>query len=398
MVYGYSVMLNTDYKVSPITGSFDELDLISIIIHRIIGGDPCSVNWEWFKGVIIYHEIIPFAYLSLKDSNLSVPEDLMQLLRNNYYYALRRCQECRQEFLRILKEFENCRISILPIKGMQFLYDIYARLPARPMVDIDLLVKEDDILKAEELFSNLGYKKELYGLKEEYWRKDYCHLIFLRKEGRKTFIAELHWGLDFKRKNRMVLDELWKRTREIDADGKRIKLLSAEDAFFSLALHNRRFGKPLNIKYAVDLILLLNKHSCQFDWDYILSQCRKYNLSAPVFFSLYQAEFLRSLNIPEYVRKELKIPRWKKRLIQRFIEKNTFPLKTKTLPQIKSLYLKSHFLLYDSLREPVSYVLNIPKEQFAKYYRLRPYTKKTAFLYRNRLFYMLFKSVSLFKK
>jgi hypothetical protein len=196
----------------------------------------------------------------------------------------------------------------------------------------------------------------------------------------------------------MVLDELWDRTKEIDADGKKIKLLSAEDALFSLALHNRRFGKSLNIKYAVDLILLLNKYAPQFDWDYVLSRCRKYSLCAPVFFSLYQAEFLSDLNIPEYVLKELKIPRWKKILIQRFIEKNTFPLKIKTLSLNKNLYLKSHFLLYDSLWEPVSYILNIPQEQFAKYYCLKPYTKKTTFLYRNRLFYMLFKVLGLFKR
>lgn len=47
-----------------------------------------------------------------------------------------------------------------------------------------------------------------------------------------------------------------------------------------------------------------------------------------------------------------------------------------------------HFLLYDTLWEPIDYILNIPLEQFAKFYEIKPYDRMTGFLYENRLFYM----------
>ena len=110
-----------------------------------------------------------------------------------------------------------------------------------------------------------------------------------------------------------------------------------------------------------------------------------------LFFILSQAKLLFELNIPQYVWRELNLPTYKRMLIQKFIEKNTFLSNKKILN--KNLYLKSHFLLYDSLWESIGYIFDIPKEQFAKYYGLEPYDKKTNFLYRNRLFYITFKLI-----
>jgi hypothetical protein len=377
-----------------------EINLIKLIIKVMAGikeeksKDLLNlniINWERFKDLIIYHDLTPFAYLALKNSDSFLPQDLKEFLENNYYCALVRCQNLWQEFLRISTAFEQAKINLLPIKGMALLQNIYTQHPLRPMTDIDLLVKEGDLLKAEAIFCDLGYRKELYGLKEEYWRKNQCHITFYKKEDEKAPFIELHWGLDFKRKNRFILPELWERVRTINVDGRFIKVLSPEDTLFSLALHIRRFGRPLCLKNVYDLILLLSKYASNFNWDYVLSQSRKYNIYSTVFFILSQTKLLFELDIPGYVWEELNLPIYKRRLIQKFIEKNTFLVDKKM--QSNSLYLKSHFLLYDSLWEPIEYILNIPQEQFAKFYGLKSYDKKTDFLYKNRLFYIPYKAV-----
>lgn len=375
-----------------------EIELIRIILKRIAGEGIKgvrdllnSVNWERFKDLIIYHDLTPFTYSVLKDFNSFLPKDLREFLKNNYYCVLVRCQRLWQEFLRISMAFQQMGIMLLPIKGMALLYDIYSYKPIRPMTDLDLLVKEEDLPKAELIFCELGYRKELYGLEEEYWRKNQCHIAFYKKEEEKAPFVELHWSLDFKRENRNILPKLWERIREINVDGKTIKLLSPEDTLFSLALHNRRFGKTLCLKNVYDLILLLNKHASGFGWDYVLNQSRKYGICSTLFFILYQANLLLGLKLPKYVWRELDLPTWKRRIIQRFIEKNTF-LSTEEM-QNKNLYLKSHFLLYDSFWKPINCVINIPKEQFTKYYGLAIYTERTKFLYQMRLLYMPLKYI-----
>lgn len=348
------------------------------------------INWEAFKEFLIYNEIAPFAWLALKDYSSFLTSELREFLKNTYYCALVHCQQLKQEFLRILIAFKKAGVSILPVKGIALIEDVYSPWPIRPMSDIDLLVKEENLPEAERVFSDLGYRKDLYGLKEEYWRKKQCHIAFFKRENEGlSFLVELHWSLDFKRRGRYILPELWERIREINVDNQAVKVLSPEDTFFSLALHSRRYGKPLCLKNVYDFVLLLNKYASDFNWDYVLNQGRKYNLFSAIFFMLYQAKLLLNINVPQYVWERLSLPDWKAYTIRRFIEKNIFlPIEYR---KNKELYLKSHFLLYDSLWEPAEYILNIPLEQFARYYNLEPYNKRTEFFYRWRFFYIPWK-------
>jgi hypothetical protein len=184
---------------------------------------------------------------------------------------------------------------------------------------------------------------------------------------------------------------MFDRAREISMHNKNVKVLSPEDTFFSLALHQRRFGITLSLRNVCDMAMLLNKYSSKFDWNYVLSESKKSKVCSTIFFALYQSSFFFGTEIPAYVWKELNLSKCKKFLIRRFIEKNTFL--PKQTSRNKNLYLKAHFLLYDNLWEPLDYILNIPQEQFAKFYALTPYTKRTEFLYKNRLFYILFKVI-----
>lgn len=378
-----------------------EVELIKTTIKKAInpieqwrheGVDFAAVNWEVFKELVLYHELTPFAYLVIKDYNSFLPGNLLEFLKQCYYCELVHCEHLWRKFLLIQDAFQQAQTVMVPLKGIALLADVYTQRPLRSMVDIDLLVREENIQKAEEILYDLGYRKELFGLKEKYWRKSQCHIVF-RKEGKegKEGLIELHWSLDFKRKHRTILPALWKRIIEVNVENRTMQLLSCEDTFFSLALHQRRFGKPLCFKNVLDAILLLHKYATHFDWDYVVKESRTGEMCSTTFFLLAQIKFLTEIAIPKLVIEDLDIPLWKRRLIQRFIEKNTF-LPSLNL-KIKDLYLKSHFLLYDSLWEPTEYILNIPKEQFANYFSLDIDAKRTDFFYRNRLFYIPLKVI-----
>ncbi len=371
-----------------------EAALIALIVHRIINNkkkicellNSGKIGWLKFKELIAYHELAPFAYLALKEFDSLLPRDIYALLRNSYYCDLARCEHFWQEFLCISAAFKRAQIKILPIKGIALLEDLYSRYPIRPMIDIDLLVEEKEIPTAEKILNDLSYRKNFREGEEKYWREKQIHFAFHKKEGKANFPVELHWALDFKRKGCFALPELWERVRTIEADGRLIRLLSPEDTLFSLALHGRRFGKTLCLKNVYDAVLLLNKYAGSFDWDYCLEMSKKYELNSVLFFMLCQVRLLSDKNIPERAWKELRVSKFKRAVIRWFIEKNTFS------PNIdrrgKGLYLTNHFLLYDTFQEPAAYIFNIPKEQFAKYYGLSPYDRKTGLLYRFKLLYI----------
>jgi len=347
-----------------------------------------DIDWQKFKELLAYHELFGFVFHILKEVSGRIPADFVSTLKNSYYYSLSSSQKIWAEFLRIYSLFEKSGVILLPLKGASFLEDIYSENPVRPMVDLDCLVKEADLNQAEGILSRLGYKKELGGLKEEYWRNKQYHLTFNNYGSQRATIVELHWGLDYKRNGLNLYPELWSRCRHLDLGDRKIQVLSVEDAFFSLALHNRRFGKPLCLKNVYDFVMLINKYGNNFDWDYILAQCRRYRLFCCAYFFIFQASFAFGTKIPGGVIKRLKVSRHKRALIERFVKKNTFR------SEEKNLFLKSHFLLYDDFWEPVEYIINIPQEQFAKYYRLRPYERRTSLYYRWRFLYIPFKALA----
>jgi hypothetical protein len=368
----------------PVSGVEHDIAIEEIIADK-------SIDWGLFKQLITYHHLIPLAYLRLKDFIDLLPAGSAKFIKNNSYNTLKHAHYYWREFAQILDLFEQSAVTLVPIKGVAFLADIYQETFLRPMVDIDILVREKELSKAEAILLGLGYKKDLRGLKEEYWRQDQYHIAFSKNNGNFMLLVELHWALDYKRKKRHLLPEIWQRLRDVRYDGKIIRLLSPEDSLFSLALHSRRLGENLCLKNVYDAILLMRKYEADFDWDYCLSMCEKYDMRVTLFFLLAQMQFLSGYTSPEHVLKKLNILALRKKIIRMFIAKNTFSMKK--LLQHKNLYLQLHFLLHDSFIESSAYVINIPREQFAKFYGLEAYSKKTEFLYQWRLPYVLKKTL-----
>ena len=351
-----------------------------------------QINWDKIKLLLLEHGIAPFVYPILDHFASLVHQELNEFLKSNYYLNLTQNLILHREFIRIASAFNKMNISVVPIKGIAFLQDIYAKSPIRPMVDMDLFVKEDELAQAQGVLEKCGYEKNLEGLLESYWRNNQCHIAFCKVATNKpkNIHIDLHWGLDFKRKKRAILPQLWKHIRKVKVDNLQITLLSPEDNFFSLALHQRRFGKIINLKYALDTALIL-RNCRNFNWDYVVYESRRGKMCSCVFFMLAQTEYFLGINIPDPVKHGLGVSSFKQKVIRDFIAKNAF--KFSNVNSLKKIYLGSHFLLYDSLMEPVEYILNIPKEQFAKFYNLKPYDKQTQFYYNNRLLYMPFKLI-----
>jgi len=349
-----------------------------------------GLDWERFKRLIYYHELLAYLYPLIKDSAGLFPADVVDILKSNYFYCLLHGQRLLQEFSYISAAFSQAKIRIVPLKGVAFLQDIYAHIPARPMTDIDLLVEKANLPLATEILLSLGFSERLDGLKRSYWLEKQCHLQFIKRKSDKNVIKlDLHFSLDFKRKNLKILPQLWDRV----SGG----MLSPEDAIFSLALHQRRFGKVLCLKNVIDAGLILNKYQDTLDWDYLITQARSGRMRSTMFFLLAQVRMIFGPEIrlpglklfcPSYVKREL---------IHSFIKHNVFS--DSLAKRTNQLYLKSHFLLYDDFLEPASYILNIPQEQFAKFYNLNPYSKNTKLLHKNRFAYIFYRSVfSLFVK
>lgn len=361
---------------------YSNLPEASLLLKTAADNPPFEfegINSAKFIKLVEVYNIAPLLFYKLKDHKARVPPDIYTHLKSRYLRNILINKVFWNDFLRISDIFRQNNVALLPLKGVDTLIRFYPYFDLRAMVDIDILIKEGQFAQAEKILSELNYSKKLYGLKEEYWRKHQCHITFY-KEG---VTVEVHWGLDFKRGKRTILPRLWERIQAIEFKDHKVDIFSPEDALFSFALHLRRFGNMLFLKQVFDVAKII-KESSGFDWDYVLRESKIGKMEATVYFILMQVSLFTKTEVPEEIFNQLNISTWQKTLIRKFILKYTF----QTEISMKNAYLKAHFLLYDSLYEPIIYIVNIPYEQFCKFYFLKPYTKKADLLYNLRFIYM----------
>jgi len=338
-----------------------------------------NIKADLFVELAKLHNVTPLVFYKLQKHGQQVPEELYLSLKPYYIGNLTTNLKFWKEFLKINEAFKENNISLLPLKGVDILARFYPAFDLRSMVDIDILIKEEQFTDAEKVLFSLGYQKNLRGLKEEYWRKHQCHIAFYKERA----VLEVHWGLDFKRGDRVILPRIWERMQQIELRNHKINTFSPEDAIFSFALHLRRYGNILALKQVLDAAQIINK-TTDFDWSYVLEESKRGRMEATLYFLLTQVLLFTDTPVPEDILKRLQVPFWQKKLIRKFLLKNTFL----TEPSCKRNYLKAHFLLYDTLLEALLYLINIPYEQFCKFYNFKPYTAASRLLYNLRLFYM----------
>lgn len=367
--------------MKPISNYAPEAELLLATINGLPFFRFENVDPAIFMELVRLHEMGPLLFRKHSSFEYDFLKNNYSELKSTYLRNTLSNISLWKEFLRIEEAFRQKKIPIVPMKGLDVLTRFYPLFDQRQMSDIDLLVKEEIFDQAESLFYDLGYQKYLEGLKELYWKQHQCHIVF--HHPRKKIRVDLHFGLDFKRPDRIFLPHLWERLTTVTTGKNQISLLSPEDALFCFALHWRRFGNILSLKQVLDAARLL-RTTPQFDWEYILTESRRGKMKSTIYFILLQASLFCKVKLPKKFLEALNIPSWKIFFMKTLILQYTFKLDQ----PLKTIFLAAHFLIYDSILEPILYLFHIPYEQFCKFYNLEPYTRKTDLIYRFRIFRM----------
>ncbi len=378
-------------------GMHKEFELLQTVLREIVyGGYRSSIarrlfseKWDWplLRELFLYHEFAPFCHIILKDERDFLPPGFSRFLENCYYTEFARYMHLLDECRRICEEAEQAGVTFVPIKGFSYAEGYYKKYGFRPLLDIDILVKAPDLERGVSLLERAGYRKN-FPESERYWKTYQCHFSFLKTAGDSRAVCELHWALDCKRGDSDILSGVWARLGRARLGDREIRVLSPEDAVFSLALHQRRFGRMLNLKYICDLGLML-KNEDTFDWEYVMKTAYEEKVRASLYFLLEQTRIMLGVDVDK-VRKTLRIPSWQKKCAARVITSYCALPAERLSPYY--LYALCHMLLYDRLDEPVRSIIRIPQEQFAKFYGLDLYAPSTRRRYRMRFLYMAYRA------
>ncbi|MBI5789355.1 MAG: nucleotidyltransferase family protein [Candidatus Schekmanbacteria bacterium] len=204
-------------------------------LSQIAGG---KVDWFKWLSIARYYRISPLLYFNLSRNDLleNLPLNIRQELKKDFLetHSLNLAQY--HELNRLLKLFQDAGINCLVLKGAALAISLYPDIGLRPFGDIDLLLHDKDIARAEELLGG-SYQRQTPDNLSALAQSCYFHYHYQRVAPPKLSI-ELHWRL-FSPTTPLQLDlsGFWEQKQTVEAFGWSFSVPSRECLFLHLCLH-----------------------------------------------------------------------------------------------------------------------------------------------------------------
>ncbi len=256
-----------------------------------------EVDWEYLFLLARRHSVVPLVYLQLERHAADlVPAEKLSQLKKHYLENSARNTILTAELCRLITSFAESGIEAIPYKGPVLALFAYDNLALRRFVDLDVIVKKTDVLKARELLLAHDYtpSKALSLSQQELLLRTQHNLQFSRYNHR--LIVELHWEVaPHLFASTVDADTLWQNLVTINLNGTQVKTLSAEDLLFSLCVHGSRHLWE-RLSWICDVAELVSRRSV--DWNALLKRATDADSERMFLLGLYLAERLLDALLP----------------------------------------------------------------------------------------------------
>jgi hypothetical protein len=260
-----------------------------------------DVDWEYLFLIARRHAVLPLLYLQLeRHASDLVPHEYLLKLKKHYLENSARNTLLTAELCWLISLFAESGIEAVPYKGPLLALFAYDNLALRRFVDLDVIVKKTDVVKAREILLAEGYSpaKSLSLSQQELLLRTQHNMQFSRDNRR--LIIELHWEVaPHLFASSVSADHLWRNLVTAELNGNKVKALSAEDLLFSLCVHGSRHLWE-RLSWICDVAELISRH--RFDWPALLERADKSNTDRMFLLGLFLAQELLHTPLPAEVK------------------------------------------------------------------------------------------------
>ena len=260
-----------------------------------------DVDWEYLFQLARRHSIVPLVYIQLQEhaSDL-VPQQFLNKLKKHYFENSARNTLLTAELCRLINLFRDEGIEAIPYKGPVLALFAYGDIALRRFVDLDVIVKKADVLKAREILLRSGYtpSKSLSLSQQELLLRTQHNMQFSRDNHR--LIIELHWEVAPHLFASTVNGErLWQDLITLDLNGTEVKTFSAEDLLFSLCVHGSRHLWE-RLAWICDVAELITRRP--LNWPTLLERAATADTERMFLLGIHLAERLLDAPVPAEVK------------------------------------------------------------------------------------------------
>ncbi len=249
---------------------------------------------------ILFHRVRQYRLEGL------LPPEVPGALSRQYQATLKRNLSLVGEMRKILAAFEKAGIPSMVLKGLALAELVYPNIALRGMSDVDVLVRKEDLFRAEACLASLGYASRDGALAVAVQNPTgYLASLEYGKERASPLLLHLHWHpvntsvpatafaahIDVRR--------LWSqavKTRIADRDA---WMLCPEHLLLYLCEHALRVGHSFDrLLLVCDIFFAVQAFAGRLDWAFLVEESRRFQLSRLVFHALSIVQHYTALAIP----------------------------------------------------------------------------------------------------
>jgi hypothetical protein len=199
-----------------------------------------TLDWHRFVRLAHRHRLLPLCarHLNRLAGDLmprSVLDSMHEYTEQNVHRSLLLTGELRTLF----RLFAEEGILAVAYKGPVLAQAVYGSVALRDMLDLDILVRKGDALRARQLLLDRGYRTSgPAGPRwDTYLLRSGCNFRLVREPD--GFPVELHWTPELCISERQ-LDALWERLECVSLAGMQVPTFARQDLLLLLCLHGCR--------------------------------------------------------------------------------------------------------------------------------------------------------------
>jgi len=214
----------------------------------------------------------------LKDhAAVSLDPEILAALQQDYRGSAIRFMRREAALRPLLAALNDAGIPLICLKGAYLGRFVYKDPALRPMLDLDLLVREEHFEQCGRELERLGYRL-LVDLDPDEERLLKLPSVY-GWSGHPPEFIDLHRCIRAMNYYELGSDTVWGDAVEIELYGCRVFYLSPELNLICVALHNLKHGGDL--RDWVDLVLLLR--TMKPNWDRLIALARSLGVMRPLF-------------------------------------------------------------------------------------------------------------------
>ena len=255
-----------------------------------------TLDWDYIIEYSVRQGISSLLYWNLSriSNGKVVPYEITKHLEKIYYSNLARNILLYDELSKILKAFKKAGVDTIVLKGAFIAEEIYQNIGLRPMSDLDLLIKERDLIRVKNELTELMYFSAFHTKHYEQLQTVLSNEhLFVHKD--KEVYIDLHWNiLPPESPYKIDVNKLWENAKLVNITGVETLILAPEDLLQHLCLHldnhiNYSTPEAQHFKNYCDIAEVTMHYREIINWSYFLQSSKGYGIENPIFQVLFTA-------------------------------------------------------------------------------------------------------------